>query len=226
MILGQLVAFSCIFVLPKLQIYVHSKNKNLLRLVIYKYQRLDLSNHQSLNHNSQINTHMAHANPDLINALRITAKKLAEGGNYQWGHMGSCNCGNLAQELTTLTKAEIHQFAMQGRGDWREQVEEFCPTSGLNIDLLIADLLNRGLTVTDLPDLEWLSDQKILKRIPFERRNKMRHNVREDVVLYMTEWARMLEEQLIPHIRIDLSFLATAEGEQSMVNDSLLEALV
>ena len=162
---------------------------------------------------------MAQANPDLINALRITAKKLAEGGNYQWGHMGSCNCGNLAQELTNLTKAEIHQFAMQGRGDWREQVEEFCPTSGLNIDLLIADLLNRGLTVTDLRDLEWLSDQKILKRIPLERRNKMRHNVRQDVVLYMTEWARMLEEQLIPHIKIDLSFLdGSAQGERSKVN--------
>ena len=166
---------------------------------------------------------MAHANPDLINALRITAKKLAEGGNYQWGHMGSCNCGNLAQELTSLTNAEIHQFAMQGRGDWREQVEVFCPTSGLNIDLLIADLLNRGLSVTDLRDLEWLSDQKILLRIPLERRNKMRHNVREDVVLYMTEWARMLEEQLIPYIKIDLSFLENAEVEQSMLNVYLLE---
>jgi hypothetical protein len=150
---------------------------------------------------------MATANPDLINALRITAKKLAEGGNYQWGHMGSCNCGNLAQELTNLTKSEIHQFAMQGRGDWREQVEEFCPTSGLSIDLLIADLLHRGLSVTDLQDLEWLSDQKILKRIPLERRDKMRHNVREDVVLYMNTWANILEEQLIPHIKIDLSFL-------------------
>lgn len=150
---------------------------------------------------------MAHANPDLINALRITAKKLAEGGNYQWGHMGSCNCGNLAQELTQLTKAEIHQFAMQGRGDWREQVEEFCPTSGLNIDLLIADLLNHGLTVTDLQDLEWLADQRILRRIPLERRDKMAHNVREDVVLYMNTWADMLEEQLIPYIKIDLSFL-------------------
>jgi hypothetical protein len=109
---------------------------------------------------------------------------------------------------------------MQGRGDWREQVEEFCPTSGLNIDLLIADLLNRGLTVTDLRDLEWLSDQKILNRIPLERRNKMRHNVREDVVLYMTEWARMLEEQLIPYIKIDLSFLDdSVHGEQSKVNE-------
>ncbi len=150
---------------------------------------------------------MAHANLKLIDALRITAQKLEEGGNYQWGHMGSCNCGNLAQELTKLTKAEIHQFAMQGRGDWREQVEEFCPTSGLNIDLLIVDLLNHGLNVTDLQDLEWLADKKILQRIPLERRDKMRHNVREDVVLYMNTWADMLEEQLIPHIKLNLSFL-------------------
>ena len=150
---------------------------------------------------------MAHANLKLIDALRITARKLEEGGNYQWGHMGSCNCGNLAQELTQLTKAEIHQFAMQGRGDWREQVEEFCPTSGLNIDLLIADLLNHGLSVTDLQDLEWLADQRILRKIPLERRDKMAHNVREDVVLYMNTWADILEEQLIPYIKIDLSFL-------------------
>ena len=162
---------------------------------------------------------MAHANLKLIDALRITAQKLAEGGNYQWGHMGSCNCGNLAQELTQLTKAEIHQFAMQGRGDWREQVEEYCPTSGLNIDLLIADLLNHGLSVTDLQDLEWLSDQRILRKIPLERRDKMRHNVREDVVLYMNTWAKMLEEQLIPHIKIDLSFLENSDkDEQSKVN--------
>jgi hypothetical protein len=163
---------------------------------------------------------MAQANLKLIDALRITAQKLAEGGNYQWGHMGSCNCGNLAQELTQLTKAEIHQFAMQGRGDWREQVEEFCPTSGLNIDLLIADLLNHGLSVTDLQDLEWLSDQRILHRIPLERRDKMAHNVREDVVLYMNTWADMLEEQLIPNIKIDLSFLdASVQGERSKVNE-------
>lgn len=162
---------------------------------------------------------MAHANLKLIDALRITAQKLAEGGNYQWGHMGSCNCGNLAQELTQLTKAEIHQFAMQGRGDWREQVEEYCPTSGLNIDLLIADLLNHGLSVSDLQDLEWLSDQRILRKIPLERRDKMRHNVREDVVLYMNTWANMLEEQLIPHIKIDLSFLENSDKhEQSKVN--------
>jgi hypothetical protein len=151
---------------------------------------------------------MAHANAELIHALRRTAQKLAGGTAYQWGHMGSCNCGNLAQELTQLTKAEIHQFAMQGRGDWREQVEEYCPTSGLPMDLLIADMLNHGLTTTDLQNLERLSDKRILARIPLERRNSLKHNNREDVVLYMTQWANMLEEELLPHIKLDLSFMA------------------
>jgi predicted Co/Zn/Cd cation transporter (cation efflux family) len=150
---------------------------------------------------------MAHANAALINALRRTAKKLAKGAAYQWGHMGSCNCGNLAQELTQLTKAEIHQFAMQGRGDWREQVEEYCSTSGLPMDLLIADLLNYGLTTTDLQHLERLSDPKVLARIPLEIRHSLLHNNRADVVLYMSEWARLLEDEFLPQVKIDLSFM-------------------
>ena len=40
---------------------------------------------------------MAKATPVLIEALRKTAKKLEKGARYQWGHMGCCNCGNLAQ---------------------------------------------------------------------------------------------------------------------------------
>jgi hypothetical protein len=150
---------------------------------------------------------MAKANQELIQAIRRTTKKLAQGVAYQWGHMGSCNCGNLAQELTKLTKGEIHQFAMQGRGDWREQVEEFCPTSGLPMDLLIADMLNYGLTTSDLQNLERLSDKQVLKRIPLERRDAMNHNVRADVVLYMTEWADMMEEYLLKDIHLDLSFM-------------------
>lgn len=150
---------------------------------------------------------MAKANQELIQAIRRTTKKLAQGVAYQWGHMGSCNCGNLAQELTKLTKSEIHQFAMQGRGDWREQVEEFCPTSGLPMDLLIADMLNYGLTTSDLQNLERLSDKRVLKRISLDRRDVMNHNVRADVVLYMTEWADMMEDELLKDIHLDLSFM-------------------
>ena len=145
---------------------------------------------------------MAFASLNLITALRRTAKKLDQGMAYQWGHMGACNCGNLAQELTKRTKAEIHAFAMMGRGDWNEQVEEYCPTSGLPMDMLIADMLNNGLTTTDLQHLEKLSDNSVLNRIPLERRNEIRQNNRADVVLYLFEWANLLEDQLLDAIQL------------------------
>lgn len=145
---------------------------------------------------------MATVTLELPDALRRTARKLSSGVPYQWGHMGSCNCGNLAQELTRLSKGDIHAFAMQGRGDWREQVEEFCPTSGLPMDLLIADMLTKGLTTSDLQNLERLSDKRVLARIPFERRDTLRHNRRDDVVLYLIEWANLLENDLLASVEL------------------------
>lgn len=145
---------------------------------------------------------MARPTPDLIAALRRTAQKLQKGAPYQWGHMGSCNCGNLAQEITTLTKAEIHEHALAvGRGDWNEQLNDHCPTSGLPMDLLILEMMNAGLTSDDLKNLEKLSDRRILARLPNGKRY-LRHNFRDDVVLYLTTWAELLEEQLLATIEL------------------------
>ncbi len=145
---------------------------------------------------------MAQPNLILIDALRRTAAKLQKGAPYQWGHMGSCNCGNLAQELTTLTKAEIHEHALAvGRGDWQEQLNDYCPSSGLPMDLLIADMLQAGLTSADLQHLERLTDRRILERLPKEKRY-LRHNFRDDVVLYINTWADLLEEQLLNKIKL------------------------
>jgi hypothetical protein len=41
---------------------------------------------------------MAKATPEFIQALRSAIAKLEKSDDYQWGHMGSCNCGYLAQE--------------------------------------------------------------------------------------------------------------------------------
>lgn len=68
---------------------------------------------------------MAKPKPELINALRKTARNLQTSTSYQWGHMGSCNCGHLVQEVTKLTKAQIYEYAMRTRGgDWSEQALE------------------------------------------------------------------------------------------------------
>ncbi|GAA4412392.1 hypothetical protein GCM10023187_39400 [Nibrella viscosa] len=153
---------------------------------------------------------MARPNPELIDALRRTARKLTEGAPYQWGHMGGCNCGNLAQELTKLTKDQIHAYAMQRYGDWNEQVQDYCPTSRMPIDVVISEMVNAGLSLEDLKNLEKLSDKQILSRFPLEKRF-LKHNQRDDVVVYLRAWADLLEEQLLemielPDLHVDRSY--------------------
>ncbi|GAB3986686.1 hypothetical protein GCM10028807_04630 [Spirosoma daeguense] len=144
---------------------------------------------------------MARPTPELIAALRKTAQKLTNGAPYQWGHMGGCNCGNLAQELTSMSKEQIHQYAMQGHGDWNEQVDGYCSTSQMPLDLLINQMLNAGLMLEDLKHLERLDDRQILLRLSPEKRF-LKHNVRDDVVTYMTVWADLLEEQFLEMVQL------------------------
>jgi hypothetical protein len=153
---------------------------------------------------------MARPNPELIDALRRTARKLAEGAPYQWGHMGGCNCGNLAQELTKMSQAQIHQYAMHRYGDWNEQVADYCDTSQLPFDVIINQMLGAGLSLEDLKHLEKLDDRAILHRLPIDRRHLI-HNRRDDVVTYLTEWANLLEEKLLDKITLPAELFEVRE---------------
>ena len=137
---------------------------------------------------------MAKANPELIAAIRRTITRLRKDSPYQWGHMGSCNCGHLAQEITSLSKKEIHARALLSRsGDWNEQLIDYCPTSKLPMDEVISEMLKAGLDREDLMHLEKLSDPAVLQQIPGHE--SLQHNKREDVILYLEAWANFLEEQ-------------------------------
>lgn len=145
---------------------------------------------------------MANARFELIQTLRATAHKLQHNSSYQWGHMGLCNCGFLAQEITSLTKDEIHRRAMQRHGDWSEQLNDYCPTSGLPMDDLIDELVHFGFTLEELRHLERLSDQAVLQRLPIEKRY-LTHNVKADVIVYLNTWADQLEETLLANISLN-----------------------
>lgn len=153
---------------------------------------------------------MARPTPELIDALRRTARKVAQGAPYQWGHMGSCNCGNLAQELTRMTKDQIHQYAMQRYGDWNEQVADYCDTSQLPFDIIINQMTQAGLSLEDLKHLEKLDDRDVLRRLPVEQRF-LKHNHRDDVVTYLNEWANLLEERLLAKIKLPADLFKVAE---------------
>jgi len=147
---------------------------------------------------------MARSNFKLIEAIRKTAKQLSASTNYQWGHMGSCNCGHLVQEITKLSAAQIHDYALANcMGDWSEQSQMFCGTGSMPMDLLFSELINVGLDITDIKHLEKCSDPKVLLLLPVGKKHP-KNNVKEDVVLYMETWATVLEEELIDKIEINI----------------------
>ena len=135
---------------------------------------------------------MARANRELIDALRRTSERLASDISYQWGHMGMCNCGHLAQSITGLHDAEIHASALIREGDWEQQANDYCPASGHLIDVILAAMFDLGLTRADVRNLEKLADLEVLRRAG----RHLRFNNRDDVVLYMRTWADLLAEQV------------------------------
>jgi hypothetical protein len=147
---------------------------------------------------------MAAANASVIAALRQTSQNLKNNEAYQWGHMGACNCGHLARVVTPFTKAEIHQYAVATReGDWSEMVAEYCSVSNAPIDMVIAEMLNSGFSISDLQNLEYLSDPQILKKIGKLTLNR---NSRADLIEYLDVWVAILEEKFIENVSIQFDF--------------------
>ncbi|MBX2963456.1 MAG: hypothetical protein KF687_13160 [Cyclobacteriaceae bacterium] len=144
---------------------------------------------------------MAKASLPIIDAIRKAAHALEQSKEYQWGHMGACNCGFLAQQVTQLRKEEIHRRATERYGDWSEQLNDYCPTSGLPLDDVISEMIAFGFDADDLKHLEKLSDPTILRTFPIEERF-LKHNIKKDVVAYMLAWANLLEQDLLKSIKL------------------------
>ena len=152
---------------------------------------------------------MATANIELIGALRETAIRLKNGVHYAWGNHGACNCGNLLQVITHLTKEEILQYAHSGIGEWTELAEDYCGITDVPVSLLIFKLQQLGLTPTDIHNLEYLEDKDVLKRLTGGFRWLSR-NMREDVIIYFETFADWLEEKLLQQIKIPYEYFQTA----------------
>jgi hypothetical protein len=146
---------------------------------------------------------MATPNLTLINALRETAERLRKGASYAWGNHGACNCGNLTQVVTKLSKEEILQYAHTGIGEWTELAEDYCGVTDAPASLLISKLQQIGLTPSDIHNLEYLEDKKVLEQLPGGFK-WLQRNVREDVILYFETYASILEEQLLAAIDINI----------------------
>lgn len=142
---------------------------------------------------------MAHPNTELIDALRCAAKNLRDGAHYAWGSHGSCNCGHVLQVVTRLSKEEIIRHAQTVQGEWTEIAEDYCGITNAPAYLLVSKLEKLGLTPTDIHNLEYLEDRKVLEQLPGGFR-WLKKNVREDVVLYFESFADVLEDKLIASV--------------------------
>ena len=148
---------------------------------------------------------------ELITALRETANRLDNGAFYAWGNHGGCNCGNLLQVVTQLSKEEILQYAHSGIGEWTELAEEYCGVTNASVSLLLKKLQELGLTPTDIHNLEYLQDREVLNNLPNGFR-WLKKNVREDVVVYFNTYANVLEEKLIEQIKIPAELFVTSNN--------------
>jgi hypothetical protein len=144
---------------------------------------------------------MAFPNTVLIEALRTTAKRLNDGATYAWGNHGACNCGNLLQVITPLSRQEILQYAHTGIGEWTELSEDYCSVTNAPVDMLLSKLQEVGLTPSDIHNLEYLDNREVLDKLPGGFR-WLTKNVREDVIVYFETFANILEEQLLSGIDI------------------------
>jgi len=144
---------------------------------------------------------MARASIEMVEALRETARRLKNGASYAWGNHGACNCGNLLQVMTNLTKEEILTYAHTGLGEWTELAEDYCGITNAPADLLISKLQSAGLTPTDIHNIEYLQDRQVLNSLPGGFR-WLKRNVREDVIAYFETFAMLLEERLIEDVKV------------------------
>lgn len=139
---------------------------------------------------------MATASVELVVALRQTANRLRTGVKYSWSLMGSCNCGHLAQTLTGLTSKDIQSRALERSGDWSEQSESYCSSSGLSLDDIFNAMLVVGMSREDIRHLEQLSDPVVLEKMGLAQKG-LQKNIRENVVGYMEALADHLELHLL-----------------------------
>jgi hypothetical protein len=80
-------------------------------------------------------------------------------------------------------------------------VNHFCGQTQMPIDLIIFELLTFGFTTDDLKHLEKLSDPEVLGGLG-DKKYGLSHNRKDDVVVYLVEWAKMLENQMIENIKL------------------------
>ena len=95
----------------------------------------------------------------------------------------------------TFLPWQYYQQSFMANEDWSEKALDYCEGSGYPVEHILTEMMNLGLSKTDIVSLERLDDPKVLNQLPESERN-LQKNKKEDVVTYMEAWAQLLEKQL------------------------------
>jgi hypothetical protein len=106
--------------------------------------------------------------------------------------------------ITKMDESEIRRYAQTAIGEWTELAQEFCPTTGTPLILIISQLEKIGLTPTDIHHVEYLTDKEVLNNLPGGFR-WLKRNKKEDAIVYFETFANLLEEKLLQQINIDIT---------------------
>ena len=112
--------------------------------------------------------------------------------------MGRCNCGHLARVVTRRSVEEVQSLALERGGDWSDQVRGYCPSSGLPMEDIFAEMMSVGLTKEDIAHLERLSDPEVAAAAG----GALDYRRRADVVRYLNAWADLLQARLLPSLAV------------------------
>ena len=137
----------------------------------------------------------------LIQAIESLISKLKDGTiHYYWNNFTSCNCGLLAQELIGCNESHLDKIMCEipfGARLWTI-TSKYCKSTGICYDTIFKYLFETGLTIEDIEDLEYLSNEEILKETDIDTDSAQiveYYKVKSNLVKYLKGWLVILERQ-------------------------------
>jgi len=136
---------------------------------------------------------------------------------YEWNSQSSCNCGLIAQVILNKTpKAVKEAFKIlndelrtpdekkNNKGlTWKDAVKRGCSVTGLSDYQIINSLKEGGLRPEDMVHLEYMENKAILKEAGIDTTIVQYFTKRDNLILYLEAWVRILESKPETHSKTD-----------------------
>lgn len=179
-----------------------------------------------------------------IDALKQTIHNiLYQGMVYNWHDSNHCNCGVVAK--TVCNTNDLFSIGYpnsplkNGAGVFAK--DAYCMTYNLPLPVVFQSLKDAGFTHQELLELEYLANERICKNLGWERvkitkmnydfhiREGATYDVKENLLIYLKEWVKILEEEtitiphiLVPEVKEKIKYVAVSDTIRAQVKELYL----